>query len=170
MDALIEEVKKQKGLVIGIIAAGLIFGFVVGRAIKGKEAGEVLENEKTATSTEEVLGTKNENNAANSSTVTVTNGQTAGKSVYVKNVSLSDNAWVVVREDAAGEMGNILGAQWLPKGTASETTVDLLRGTVSGKKYYVVLYNDNGDRIFGTSSDLPMKNKGSLISATFTVK
>jgi hypothetical protein len=170
MDALIKEIKQQKGLVIAIIAAGLIFGFVVGRAIKGKEAGEIISDEQKATTTAETLIGKTEKNTPNLSTVALIGDQPAGKAVNVSKVSLSDNAWVVVREDANGEMGNILGAQWLPKGTVSETTVDLLRGTESGKKYYVVLYNDNGDRIFGMTSDFPMKNNGALISMTFTAK
>jgi hypothetical protein len=168
MDTFIKEVKEQKGLVVAVIALGLIFGFVVGRALKGKEAGEIIADEEKVTVTEEV--SNNTTSTTNLSTVSVVDNQTAGKIVLVEKVKLTDNAWVVVREDMNGEMGNILGAQWLPKGTDSETTVELLRGTVAGNKYYVVLYNDNGDRIFGKDADTPMKNKGEVIFKTFTVK
>jgi hypothetical protein len=168
MDTLIKEAKEQKGLVVAVIALGLIFGFVVGRAIKGKEAGEIISEEQKAPVTEEVLTEKI--SVTNLSTVSVANNQIAGKIVSVENVKLTDNAWVVVREDVNGKMGNILGAQWLPKGTDSATTVELLRGTTAGNTYYLVLYNDNGDRIFGKYTDTPMKNKGEVIFKTFTVK
>lgn len=168
MDTLIKEVKEQKGLVVAVIALGLIFGFVVGRAIKGKEAGEIIAEKQKAPIAEEVLN--NTTSMTNLSTVSVVDNQTAGNIVSVEKVNLTDNAWVVVREDINGEMGNILGAQWLPKGTNSATMVELLRGTVAGNKYYVVLYNDNGDRIFGKDTDTPMKNKGEVIFKTFTVK
>jgi hypothetical protein len=168
MDTLVKEVKEQKGLIVAVVALGLIFGFVVGRTIKGKEAGEIITKEQKAPVTESVSA--NKTSVTNLSTVSVIGNQIAGKIVSVENVKLTDNAWVVVREDVNGEMGNILGAQWLPKGTNSATTVELLRGTVAGNKYYVVLYNDNGDRIFGKDTDAPMKNNGEVISKTFTVK
>lgn len=182
MDVLIKEVKQQKGLVIAVIAAGLIFGFIVGRAIKGKEAGEIIVNEKTNATSTEVAQKTTETKAViktktpavpiapNASTVTVAKELTAGMSVAIEKVSLSEDAWIVVREDKEGEMANILGAVWLPKGTVSEASVELLRGTVSGKKYFVVLWGDNGDRLFGKDVDAPLYNNGKMISTTFTAK
>lgn len=166
IDTFIDEVKQKKGLIVAVIALGLIFGFLVGRIFKGKEAGEIIAlDEQKAVETEKVL-----KETANDSTVFLAGDKVAGKAVFVDKVVLAENAWVVVREDAGGEMGNILGAQWLPTGTKSETSVELLRGTEAGKKYYVVLYNDNGDRIFGITSDFPMKNGGKMILTTFTAQ
>jgi hypothetical protein len=167
MDTFINEIQRQKGLIVAVIALGLIFGFLVGRIFKGKEAGEIIAlDEQKSAATEKVLS-KTEINA---STVFLAGNKAAGKVVFVDSVVLTENAWVVVREDIGGEMGNILGAQWLPTGTKSETSVELLRGTEAGKKYYVVLYNDNGDRIFGTTSDFPMKNGDKTISVMFTAQ
>ena len=171
---IVKEMKQQKGLIVAVIATGLIFGFIIGRAVKGKEAGEVVVTTmKTTTTTEGAKNSKDVGittivkNIGNASSVFASTKQNAGKTVFVDMVKLTADGWVVVREDVDGEMGNILGAQWLPKDTKSPATVELLRGTEPGKTYYVVLWNDDGDRMFGKDTDTPMLNNGKMITATF---
>ncbi len=185
IDSLMNELKEQKILIVGVIAAGLIFGFVVGRTFKGREAGEVTkteqkESEKKNVVSIDVTPKKGETiktsviapvvKTSNLSSVSVDAKLAAGKSVFVKNVSLKNDSWIVVREDLNGSMGNVLGASWLPKGTTGATTVELLRGTEAGRKYYVVLWSDNGDQIFGMDTDKPLTNNGQMISSTFTAQ
>ncbi|PIR47042.1 MAG: hypothetical protein COV07_01040 [Candidatus Vogelbacteria bacterium CG10_big_fil_rev_8_21_14_0_10_45_14] len=74
--------------------------------------------------------------------------------------------WVVVHEDRNGEPGNILGARRVEAGTTT-TEVMLLRGTVAGGKYYVMLHSDNGDGKFDYKLDLPILEGGMAVMSSF---
>ena len=92
--------------------------------------------------------------------------QSAGNSVVVKSVSLSKLGWVAVRAN-----GWILGAQRLQAGTYSNVTVSLLRATKAGNSYEVVLYYDNGDKVFNLHTDtIVTKADGTDLSAAFLAK
>ena len=81
-----------------------------------------------------------------SDTVTVSN-QSAGESVLVDTVTVPPpGVWVAVREvTLEGELGNVLGAARV-RTPSSDVTVPLLRGTLPGQSYAIVLYRaDNGD-------------------------
>lgn len=95
------------------------------------------------------------------SAVSVTN-QTAGATVTLASLSLSDAAWIAVRDDLG-----ILGAQKVPAGAHSNVEVTLLRPTVSGALYGITLYKDNGDPAFNTNSDILMTVNGADVLATF---
>lgn len=96
--------------------------------------------------------------------------QTAGTQVTA-HVIFDAPGWVAVHEERDGELGNVLGASWLPEGE-HDVTVELLRGTLAGQIYHAVLYNDDGDRIFEYKSGDVYLLDGSKqpIQATFTVK
>ncbi len=97
--------------------------------------------------------------------------QPAGKTAAIKSVTFASPGWVVIREDHNGEPGNILGAQWLTSGTFDDQFVELLRGMVSGGKYYAVLYNDDGDKLFDYKKDSPLRDDhGSIIMETFKAR
>lgn len=114
----------------------------------------------TATAPKVVVGT--------TPTIVAVN-QKAGASVAFSTV-LNEAGWVVVHEDRAGQPGNILGAQWLPKGTHAGT-VTLLRNTEVGKTYHVVLYADDGDREFEVHGEAKLVvENGNPISTTFTAQ
>ena len=78
--------------------------------------------------------------------------QPAGSSAQVSVVVLAEAGWVAIQEDVNGELGNVLGAAWFPAGTASGS-VELLRDTVPGNVYHVVLYHDNGNKEFELGVD-----------------
>jgi hypothetical protein len=78
--------------------------------------------------------------------------QAAGSRVAVTGVTLERAGWVAIHEDRSGELGNILGAHWFPRGQ-STGGVNLLRDTVAGNAYHAVLYNDDGDRAFELGVD-----------------
>src|SRR5438105_1224626 len=69
--------------------------------------------------------------------------QMPGNSVKLNQVVLKKAGWVAVHDDINGEPGKILGAKLFGPGT-SEGTIELLRGTVEGKTYLVVIHSDDG--------------------------
>jgi len=81
------------------------------------------------------------------------NGQAAGSSVTVETRDMPDaDVWVAVQEMRSGELSNVLGAaKVLP--SQAWVTVPLLRNTVPGATYAVVLYRDDGDRAFDFHKD-----------------
>ncbi|MDO8492536.1 MAG: hypothetical protein Q7S34_02785 [bacterium] len=96
-----------------------------------------------------------------------TNDQLAGDTAEVTMITLSVPGWVAIHEDKNGLLGNILGAGRFDPGIHLGE-IELLRGTVSGGTYHAVLYQDNGDRQFDSSTDAPIKNaEGRIIEATF---
>ncbi len=73
-----------------------------------------------------------------------------------------DNAWIVVHElNAGGTLGNALGASRYSKTEGLiPKTVELLRSTEAGKTYHVVLYSENGDRVFDLKEDALITTEG----------
>jgi hypothetical protein len=96
--------------------------------------------------------------------------QPAGNAVEVTMVTLSKTGWVVVQEDANGVPGRVLGAHRYEPGIHLGH-IDLLRPTVAGKKYYVVLDLDNGDKTFDLHKDMPiLGSDGKVAMASFMAK
>lgn len=93
--------------------------------------------------------------------------QPAGEAVAVA-VKIQKEAWAAVHEDASGKPGKILGAQFFPAGNHLGK-VTLLRATEAGKKHYVMLHTDDGDRAFDYQKDMPLKDAaGKTIMDVFT--
>jgi hypothetical protein len=79
--------------------------------------------------------------------------QQAGDSVLIDSVDVpAPGVWIAVAEIRGSDLGNILGAA-RALGPADNTFVPLLRATIPGKEYAVVLYRDNGDGSFDHTSD-----------------
>ncbi|MES2953394.1 MAG: hypothetical protein V4674_02445 [Patescibacteria group bacterium] len=79
----------------------------------------------------------------------------AGSTVTVPSVSFDAPGWVAIREKgtAGTTFGVTLGATWLPKGDHKNVMVELLRPTLAGGTYFVVLHSDNGDRKYERAND-----------------
>lgn len=75
------------------------------------------------------------------------NEQAAGDSVAIARMQLDAVSWVAVRDERS-----ILGAARF-EAAATSGSVPLLRATVSGAEYRVVVYRDNGDRVFDHTVD-----------------
>jgi hypothetical protein len=192
--AITEHKDKHWNVLITTILIGLIFGFFVGRMWSGKNAGEeLIAKNKTATTTKTVAvksetavpavkETKKANEvltekkpAVNIAVATLNNSvtlseQTAGNMVSLTKVALAQDGWVVIHEDANGELGRILGAAWFPKGVSENVSVELLRNTISNTKYYAVLYSDNGDKKFDSKTDRPITENGKDVLEVFMTK
>lgn len=80
--------------------------------------------------------------------------QVAGAAVQIANISAREIIWVAVREEKDGKVGNILGAQKVFVGDNQKATVDLLRPTVAGGAYRVVVYRDTGSPAFNYREDV----------------
>jgi len=95
--------------------------------------------------------------------------QSAGGTVSLSSLKLSELVWVAIYEDVDGTRGNILGAgRFRPEHT--EGVVKLLRNTEVGRTYYAVIHKDDGDAIFDHKTDLPFLEAGSEVVKTFTAE
>ncbi len=84
--------------------------------------------------------------------------QSSGNTVRIDRVEFpEEGGWLVIREDRNGEIGNALGARRFGDGVQNGT-VELLRNTQAGKKYYAIMHRDNGDWKFELSNDQPYQD------------
>lgn len=138
----------QKMVIVATLA--FILGFGLAWLILSQKGGSVAVNgQSTTTPSQSELST-----TTGANFVQVPN-QAEGVSVEVPQVKLDRLGWVVIHEDDNGAPGRILGAQLYDAGTSSGS-VDLLRGTIAGNKYYAMLHEDNGDRAFDPKKDTPI--------------
>jgi hypothetical protein len=111
--------------------------------------------------------------ASNTNTIQV-GAQQAGTPVRIASVQLDAGeagGWVVVHEVQDGVIGNALGAIRKDSGLHTDVVVQLLRETVSGGTYAVVLYTDNGDRQFSLTSDTPLTDaEGTFDMSIFNIQ
>lgn len=84
--------------------------------------------------------------------------QDAGATVALRELTLAVPGWAVVHEENNGFIGNALGAARKDAGTHTDITISLLRTTEPQKRYWVVLYSDNGDRLFNLHDDFPLRD------------
>jgi hypothetical protein len=173
VETVLEDKNKQRNILIITIVFGLLFGFFVGRMWSGKNAGEeAVAVDKKATTTSAItkdIQTKLSPKGTGMNALTLSE-QVAGNVVSIAQVSLSENSWVVIHEDANGELGNILGAGWFPKGISENVSIELLRGTKADKKYYAILYTDDGDKKFDSKADRPITENGKDVLQVFMAK
>jgi len=91
--------------------------------------------------------------------------QQAGDNVAVSVTGVTEAVWAAVRETKDGKVGNILGAHKVFTGETS-STIELLRPTVAGATYKVVLYKDIGDPAFNYREDVLVEG----VDGTFSAK
>ncbi len=177
--------------VIAIGIAGVVVGLVIGWFLGGMGDDSRVENFKNiGTVNTENNGTKNmpvgsseltqnpntkisdalftdPSLFAESESVVTVEDQFAASTATVASAETDSSVWVVVREDKNGIIGNILGAARVGMGTHSNVSVPLLRPTVAGQTYRVVLFRDNGDGTFDYKIDTPLTANGTVISSAF---
>lgn len=94
--------------------------------------------------------------------------QLAGERTNVAAVTLSVDGWIVVHEENNSLVGNALGAVRRDAGAHQSVEIPLLRATEAGSRYWIVLYSDNGDRLFGLEEDFPLRDEaGNPITKSF---
>jgi hypothetical protein len=87
--------------------------------------------------------------------------QPAGSIVAIHSVTLVKMGWVAVRDNE----GRILGAARFDEGTHTGI-VELLRNTVAGNSYQVLLYVDDGDRAFDLHKDILVSESDGRVAGT----
>lgn len=83
----------------------------------------------------------------------VVRDQAAGATSIVASVAVPmPGVWVTVREVSGDTLGNVLGAA-RARVPQDNLEISLLRDTMSGGRYAIVLYRDDGDDQFDLSKD-----------------
>ncbi|MBK9050325.1 MAG: hypothetical protein IPL78_05185 [Chloroflexi bacterium] len=84
--------------------------------------------------------------------------------VVVTNVVIRGPGWVVIHNDANGELGDIIGQTWVPAGVSREVVVEIdLDGLTT--TLHVAIYSDQGEaESFNIADDLPFRFSGRVIS------
>ncbi|MDP2650185.1 MAG: hypothetical protein Q8P16_01335 [bacterium] len=156
------------GFVLGVVAIWVWDATVVDDSLQQMPE---LDGVSETTSTEEsgVIGLPSPANGTATSTpengaiaetgVILVADQKAGSPVMVRSVTLESDGWIVVHEERSGVVGNALGAVRRDAGAYIDVRIPLLRPTAEGARYFVVLYRDNGDRMFNLADDFPIRDE-----------
>lgn len=96
-----------------------------------------------------------------------TSDQKAGSKVTVDTVTVTKPTWIAIRRSNDWT----IGVQLVQPGTHQNVVVNLVRPTIAGDKYSVVLMADNGDGVFDLHKEtLLMNADGSRVSVAFLAK
>lgn len=161
---------------VGMLVVGLIVGFIIGWFWQKNSSQLVVGDEiKNNSSSTQILA------ASIVPTLTTiyqqidvpasvsVDDQKAGNLVFIKHSEVSKPTWIAVREIVGESLGNILGAGMVTS-AADDVPVTLLRSTVTGQKYAVFLYQDNGDGEFNSKTDLLVMQNGAPVATTFVAQ
>lgn len=164
---------------IGIVSGALLLGawFSFQETVEAPNTEEITQS-VSGTKTTRVSEEGSEAPATNENEQSFTDGaqelaiqdQPAGSTVTVASASLAQNGWIVVHEEILdGVIGNALGATRKDAGMYTNVTVELLRPTEAGRRYWATIYTDNGDKIFSLRDDTPVVGASQeLLLAAFT--
>ncbi len=162
------------GTVLGVIIIILIGWLIARHRSASPVVGEMVNATSTATTTADSnTGADTGANAATRAPAETISGaavsakdQKPGNTVEIAAVTLPQRGWVAVQDSK----GCTLGAALVQAGTSS-TTIPLLRNTVAGDAYKVVLYIDNGNGAFDLHGDTLVDGPdGMPVSASFLAK
>lgn len=160
---------------VGLFVGGLVLGVAVAWGWSAlRNSGERVAVKNTAAevkTTKDQMGDARASVAAGvvleNSDIDVASPQSAGQSVSINRVTVSQPTWVVVYDNNAGKPGNVLGAQLFFTSTGGAVT--LLRPTMAGKTYFIGRAIDDGDRKFQKVSDSIVADaNGNPVLVTFT--
>ncbi len=151
----------------------LVISFVVG-LIVGVGGYWLINHSQTSddmmmSDTNDTASTTLSTDVSSDTSTVVVKDQAAGNHVDISELNLTGPSWVAIHDDVDGQPGRILGAGLFDKGTASGT-IDLLRNTVIGKSYIVVVHTDDGDyKHFVPATDKPLLDSaGKMVMTSFT--
>ncbi len=97
--------------------------------------------------------------------------QKAGKTVNVAYAKADFPFWIVIHAEKDGKIWNALGARMKKAGEYTGVEVPLLvEMQGGGKRYWAILYKDNGDGQFDLNTDFPATDEnGNYIAVPFKV-
>lgn len=144
-------------IVLILIAAGIFWARANRAPARNTPAKTATTTPATSTASI-VIDERQATTAADGETVTA-DTQSAGPTVRA-SFTLTHDGWVAV-QDANGA---VLGAGRFAAG-ATSGIIELLRPTVPGKTYTVVIYADNGNRAFDLYTDKLVEGVGASFTA-----
>lgn len=157
-------------LVLGLLL-GFVFGYMVSKPDTDlhKEFADQIDLSAEGKVDSVLIGSEASGQNTPSDYVLDVADQVAGDTVLVSQVSLPAKSWLAVTDDNNGSPSYILGAQRVPAGVHSNIQVELLRSTLSGARYHLVIYVDDGDDMFDFRKDvLVTHSDGTELSEMFT--
>lgn len=99
-------------------------------------------------------------------------GQPAGQTVTIASVTLKENGFIAIHEDAEGKPGKVIGnSTLLQAGSYSNVTVNLTRVSKDDETLHPMLHSDDGDGTYGfPDEDFPIKDEqGNIVITKFIV-
>ena len=177
---------KQTQQLVLMLVIGILIGTTAVMAWKAKTVGEGEETLNTTvsgatTSADVLVATNNESVSeasalprgpeipANKRIGLAVEDQQAGNTVVVTGLENTEAHWLAVYDGDTDEPGWILGARRVRIGDTA-INIELLRPTVSGKKYYVAILSDDGTDTFSKKTDLPPLSPDKVLIASFVAK
>jgi len=138
-------------IIILIIIGVMVFGN------KGSQAPATTSPVGTATST-------SQSGAVNR---IVMADQYPGNVAYISSVQLANGGWVVIKNDNAGQPGDVIGEAYSAAGI-NPVKVTLSSPMVDGGTYYAILYTGNNATAFDATAEQPLTDStGAIIMHVF---
>ena len=98
------------------------------------------------------------------------NDQVPHDGVLVERTAFPERGFVVIREDAGGEPGAVIGVSSAIIGATSEFGIVLDRPSEDGEMLYAQLYTDDGNGRFEPSVDTPVTDsEGNPVLNPFSI-
>jgi hypothetical protein len=178
----------ERNKLLAVLIVGLLVGFGVGRLMpqetEDTQEELVQTQEDVALTQEPEVGTQLQASIAGALTRSaldrsqvskidvsvLVSDQVSGESVFVDSVEVDSKTWVAVQANRDGVPGNVLGARRI-EAPVSSLEIPLLRTTVPGEVYFVLLQEDNGNNQYDLYQDPEIVDTiGNLIFDTFVAK
>ncbi|MEK7107095.1 MAG: hypothetical protein AAB899_02810 [Patescibacteria group bacterium] len=167
---------RNRKVAILAILVFVVFAWDLGRkqALNSLLVGEDLStgsalDEDTYPSATEEASLTDEESKDGTSAATAINGesvsvkdQLAGFEVQVASLALTEIGWVGIRD----KDGRVLGAGRFEAGSFKNVNIPLLRATVAGESYQVLLYVDDGDKKFDLHKDILISGPNRGVAGT----
>ena len=93
--------------------------------------------------------------------------QYPGNVVYLSSVQTSNGAWVVIKKDASGKPGAVIGSGYAAAGTIP-LKITLSEAMIDGGMYYAALYSGSKDKAFNATFNTTINDaNGSPVMKVF---
>ncbi|QQS22594.1 hypothetical protein IPM19_03105 [bacterium] len=168
--------KTNKHLIEGLIALVLIIG-LGWLVLRSRNASAPTETTNTQNSQQPATQTPAPTNTtpatnqlASNDSVAVSTQSDNTKVVYIDNVNLSKPGFVVITTEGPDDAVKVIGtSKLITAGEKQDLQITLSNHILdSSINYSVLLYQDNGDKVFNIKTDTLLTGKNS--SATFIAK
>lgn len=145
-------------LVVIMVVVGLISWQMTSRTEIGSAGPLIVAKDSTESRTNPKPTTAD--------TLAVDSSLSAGNQFVISQVEMSEAGFVVIREDANGIPGEVIGvSEFLPQGTRMNLAIQTDR-QVTDEVIYFELFHDNGDKQFDREIDsLVLDNQDNKIGA-----